>query len=150
MNYSERKKIIIICIIAIIININIDHSNAQNNNIFKNSYEWIKIYMSKIILKMNISNIKRISHRKWNKLINIIIHNREYKKPIKTKRYFRVVVWNKGNSNFNSDSDKFLAIKTEILSEAEFNPSDKDHINGEFPNYDIFFKLIPVQLKLES
>ena len=112
--------------------------------------------MSKIILKMNISNIKQISHKKWNKLIKIINGNRVYKKPVKTKRYFDVVVWNKGNSNLYSDSDKFLAIKTEILnqngdliilSEAEFNPSDKDHIKGEFPNYDIFYKLIPGAIK---
>ena len=156
MNYSKRKKIIIICIIAIIININIDHGNAQYNNIIKNSYEWFRIYMSKIILKMNISNIKQISHKKWNKLIKIINGNRVYKKPVKTKRHFKVVVWNKGNYNFNSDSDKFLAIKTEILnqngdliilSEAEFNPSDEDHIKGEFPNYDIFYKLIPGAIK---
>ena len=60
------------------------------------------------------------------------------------------------HSNFNSDSEKFLAIKTEILnqngdliilSEAEFNPSDKNHIKGEFPNYDIFFKIIPGAIK---
>ena len=70
----------------------------------------------------------------------IINGNQEYKKPVKTKRYFKVVTWNKGNSNFNSESDKFLAIKTEILnqngdlfiiSEAEFNPIDEDHIKGE-------------------
>ena len=112
--------------------------------------------MSKIILRMNISNIKRISHGKWNKLIKIINGNREYKKPVKTKRYFKIVIWNKGNSNLTSDSDKFLAISTEILhqngdlvilSEAEFNPSDEDHIKGEFPNYEIFFKLIPGAIK---
>ena len=143
MIYSDKRKLIIICIIAIIININIDHSITQNNNIIKNSYEWIKLYLSKIILKININNIKKISHRKWNKLIKIINGNREYKKPVKTKRYFKVVTWNKGNSNFNSESDKFLAIKTEILnqngdlviiSEAEFNPIDEGHIKGEFPN----------------
>ena len=111
MNYSNKKKIIIISIIAIIININIDHGIAQKNNIIKNSYDWIKIYFYKIILKINISNIKKISHRKWNKPIKIINGNREYKKPVKTKRYFKVVTWNKGNSNFNSENDKFLAIK---------------------------------------
>ena len=104
---------------------------------------------------MNISNFKRISHRKWNQLIIIFNGNREYKKPVKTKRYFKVVIWNKGNSNFNSDSDIFLAIKTEILhpngdlvilSEAEFNPSDED-VKGEFPNYEIFFKIIPGAIK---
>ena len=93
--------------------------------------------------KLNINKIKGISHRKWNKLIKIINGNREYKKPIKTKRYFKVVTWNKGNSHFNSNSENFLAIKTEllhqngdliILSEAEFNPLDENHIKGEFPN----------------
>ena len=74
-------------------------------------------FLSKIILKINISNIKKISHRKWNKLIKIINGNREYKMPVKTKRYFKVVTWNKGNSNCNSESDKFLAIKTEILNQ---------------------------------
>ena len=103
MIYSGKRKLIIISIIAIIININIDHGIAQENNIIKNS--------SKIILKINIDNIKKISHRKWNKLIKIINGNREYKKPVKNKRYFKVVTWNKGNSNFNSESDKFLAIK---------------------------------------
>ena len=112
--------------------------------------------MSKIILKINISNIKKISHRKWNKLIKIINGNHEYKKPVKTKRYFKVVTWNKGNSNFNSESDKFLAIKTEILnqngdlviiSEAEFNPIDEDHIKGEFPNYDPHFKIMTGAIK---
>ena len=106
--------------------------------------------MSKIILRINISNIKRISHRKWNKLIKIVNGNRDNKKPVKTKRYFKVVISNKGNSNFNSESEKFLAIKTEIfnqngdlviLSEAEFNPVDEEHIKGEFPNYDIHFKI---------
>ena len=74
----------------------------------------------------------------------------------KTKRYFKVVTWNKGNSHFNSNSDRFLAIKTEllhqngnlvILSEAEFNPLDENHIKGEFPNYDLFFKVIPGAIK---
>ena len=66
-----------------------------------------------------MDNIKKISHRKWNKLIEIINGNREYKKPVKRKRYFKVVTWNKGNSNLNFDSDKFLAIKTEILNQME-------------------------------
>ena len=61
MIYSDKRKLIIISIIAIIININIDHDIAQNNNIIKNSYEWIKLYLSKIILKINISNIKKIA-----------------------------------------------------------------------------------------
>ena len=34
-----------------------------------------------------------------------------------------------------------------VLSEAEFNPKDKDNILGEFPNYDIHFKLIPRAIK---
>ena len=117
MIFSNKNKIIIITIIAIIININIDHGTPQNDKILRNSYEWIKIYLSKIILRINISNIKRISHRKWNKLIKIINGNRDNKKPVKTKRCFKVVIWNKGNSNFNSESDKFLAIKTEILNQ---------------------------------
>ena len=92
MIFSNKSKIIIISIIAIIININIDHGTAQNDKILRNSYEWIKIYLSKIILRINISNIKRISHRKWNKLIKIINGNRDNKKPVKTKRYFKVVI----------------------------------------------------------
>ena len=43
--------------------------------------------------------------------------NQDHKKPVKMKRYFKIVIWNKGNSNFNSESDKFLAIKTEILNQ---------------------------------
>ena len=86
----------------------------------------------------------------------IINGNQEYKKPVKTKRYFKVVTWNKGNSNFNSESDKFLAIKTEmlnqngdlvIISEAEFNPIDENHIRGEFPNYEPHFKLMNGAIK---
>ena len=84
------------------------------------------------------------------------IRDRDNNKPIKTKRYFKVVIWNKGNSNFNSESDKFFAIKTEILnqdgdlvilSEAEFNPIDEEHIRGEFSNYDIYFKVTPGAIK---
>ena len=117
MNYAERKKIIIISIIAIIININIDHGIAQNNNIIRNLYEWTKLYLSKIILKININNIKKISHRKWNKLIKIINGNQVYKKPIKTKRYFKIVTWNKGNSNFNSENESNESSKNSANTE---------------------------------
>ena len=89
-------------------------------------------------------------------LIKIINGNRFYKKPVKPKKHFKFVTWNKGNSHFNSDSERFLPIKTEILnqigaivvlSEAEFNPIDEDHIKGEFPNYDHYSKIIPGVMK---
>ena len=89
MNFSIKHKFIIISIIAIIININIDHGTAQYNSIIRNSYEWMKMYMTKLTLKINISKNKRISHRKWNKLIKIINGNI---KPVKTKRYFKIVI----------------------------------------------------------
>ena len=72
------------------------------------------------------------------------------------KRCFKFVTWNKGDSHFRSDSEKFLPIKTEILNqdgdimvlyEAEFNPADKEDIQGEFPIYDVHFKLIPGAIK---
>ena len=75
MNYADKNKIIILSIIAIIINININHGNVINDNIIRYSYKWMKLYMSKIILKLNINKIKKISHRKWNKLIKIINGN---------------------------------------------------------------------------
>ena len=30
-----------------------------------------------------------------------------------------------------------------IISEAEFNPIDEEHIKGEFPNYELHYKIIP-------
>ena len=152
MIYSINKKFIIISIIAIIININIDHGIVNKNNLTKYAFKWTKLYLTKIVLKINIHYIKKTSHKKWNKLIKIINGNRFYKKPVKQKRHFKFVTWNKGNSHLNSESEIFLSIQTEILnqngdivvlSEAEFNPKDKDHIKGEFPNYDHHYKLIP-------
>ena len=86
MIYSIKKKLIIISIIAIIININIDHGNVNKNNLTKNAFEWTKLYLTKIVLKINNDNIKKISHKKWNKLIKIINGNRFYKEPAKTKK----------------------------------------------------------------
>ena len=60
MIYSIKKRIIIISITAIIININIDHGNVNNNNLTKNAFEWTKLYLTKIFLKINIENIKKI------------------------------------------------------------------------------------------
>ena len=49
-----------------------------------------------------------------------------------------------------------MAINTEILnqigdiiiiSEAEFDPIDEDHIKGEFPNYDLYYKIINGAIK---
>ena len=69
--------------------------------------------------------------------MKIINGNRFYKKPVKTKKHFKFVMWNKGNSHFTSDSDRFFPIKREILnqngdtvvlSKAEFNPINEDHI----------------------
>ena len=36
------------------------------------------------------------------------------------------------------------------LSEAEFNPLDVNHIKGEFPNYEFFFKVIPGAIKART
>ena len=81
-------------------------------------------------------------HIQLHKIMN---GNRFYKEPVKTKKHFKFVMWNQGNSHFSSDSERFLPIKTEILNqngdivalfEAEFNCIDEDHIKGEFPNYD--------------
>ena len=87
---SIKKRIIIIGIIAIIININIDHGNVNNNNLTKNLFKWTKLYLTKIVLKIDIENIKKMSNRKWNKLIKIINCNKFYKKPVKTKKALQI------------------------------------------------------------
>ena len=35
-------------------------------------------------------------------------------------------------------------------NEAEFNPINEDHIKGEFPNYDDYFKVIPRAIKARN
>ena len=117
MIFSTQNKITIIGIIAIIITINNDFGNVNSYNFTKHAYEWTRIYLTKIILKLYIQNLKKISHKKWNKLIKIINGNRFYKKPVKTKRHFKFVTWNKSNSHFNSESKRFLPIQTEILNQ---------------------------------
>ena len=132
MIYSSQKKFIIIIIIAIIIIIT-DNGNANNDKLINLGYEWARLYITRIVIRLNIMSNKKMSHRKLNKLMKIINGNRFYKKPVKMKKHFTFVTLNKGKSHFNSDSKRFLPIKTEImnqngdivlLSEAEFNPID--------------------------
>ena len=69
----NMSKISIIGIIAIIITINNDYGNVKNvNRTFYAFYEWKRMFLMKIILKLNIQNLKRMSHKKWNKLIKMI------------------------------------------------------------------------------
>ena len=132
MIHSNQKKFIIISIIAIIINIT-DNGNVNKDELINLRYEWARLYITRTVIRLNIMSIKKMSHRKWNKLMKIINGNRFYKKPVKMKKHFTFVTLNKGKSHFNSDSKRFLPIKTEImnqngdivlLSEAEFNPID--------------------------
>ena len=58
MIYSIKKKIIIISIITIIININIDHGNVNNNNLIKNAFEWTKLYLTKIMFGNKYNHYK--------------------------------------------------------------------------------------------
>ena len=87
MIFSTQKKITIIGIIAIIITINNDFDNVNSSSFTKPAYEWTRIYMTKIILKLNIQNLKKMSHKKWNKLIKMINGNRytNCKKPAKQR-----------------------------------------------------------------
>ena len=89
--------------------------------------------------------MKQMGLKTWNKLIKMINGSQYHNcnKPVKIKRHFKIVTWNKGSSNFRSDNEKFLPIKTEIenktdeiliLSEAEFHPKDEADILGQFPN----------------
>ena len=57
-----------------------------------------------------------MSQKKWKKLMKMINGNQydNCKKPAKTKLHFKIVTWNKGSSDFKSDNEKFLPIKTEI------------------------------------
>ena len=105
---------------------------------------------------MNIQNLKKIKHKKWNEFMKLINENRFFKKQTKPKKVFMVVMWNKGNSHFKSDNEKFLPIKTAIedhsgniivLPEAKFTQKDETDILGQFSDYENHYKVIPGAIK---
>ena len=111
--------------------------NEKDDILTKNVNEWFRAILTKIFLRVNIQILRKMSQRKWNKLIKMINGNRIFKKQTKPNKFFKVVTWNKGNSYFRSENEKFFPIKTAIedqsgeiivLPEAEFSPKNEPDI----------------------